>query len=647
MWLLMSRSWTASVSALALLMCSAPFSVPWACGQSEEIRKALSIRPNQPGVDYDIVAEADMERCTLVRAAEVFGIPGWIVRDSTGRTLRQYLDLNRDGQLDQWSFFKNGIEVYRDIDSNYDRKADQYRWLGTAGIRWGIDRDQDGIIDTWQMISAEEVVAEVFAAVQQRDRRRFLRLLATPDEVAALQLGDAWHRAVTASLQQAAAEFDAFASEQSAITKESQFVHFGSSRPCLVPAGANGNQLDLIFHDHAAAVFQTGDRFDQLAIGTLVKIGDAYRLLEKPASVVAGTPLANGGLFFQFGDDASLAAGMRAPGTSSERVYEMFAEIEELNKQLAGKLPPAQAATVHQRRADRYFEIIKASAPGEDRENWIRSAADALVTAYQDGSFAGGWDALKNLQAQVDALTGQAGGDYVAWRMLLARFAKGMEDPTSDRSSIADQYIHDLEAFVTKYPQSEFSPEALLNLAMYAEVSERSDPNVAKRWYVQLARDFSDQPAGRRAQGAQMRLASTGKPLVLQGKTLDGQDFNLRAHAGKVVVVHFWATWCDACIEEFAEFQRLAAKYQRDLVVVGVNLDDSPDETRRYLQQNRQVSWPQLFEPGGLEESPLAEKWGIPTLPWIVLIDPQGNVVNTNAAALELDREIQRLLDEK
>ncbi|HMP78319.1 MAG TPA: TlpA disulfide reductase family protein, partial [Pirellulaceae bacterium] len=191
------------------------------------------------------------------------------------------------------------------------------------------------------------------------------------------------------------------------------------------------------------------------------------------------------------------------------------------------------------------------------------------------------------------------------------------------------------------------APEALLNLAMYAEVSERSDPNVAKRWYVQLARDFSDQPAGRRAQGAQMRLASTGKQLSIQGKTLDGRDFNLRAVAGKVVVVHFWATWCDACIEEFSEFQRLAAKYNRELVVIGVNLDDSADDVRRFLQQNRQVNWPQLYEPGGLEESPLAEQWGIPTLPWIVLLDQSGNAVNTNAAALELDREIQKLLDEK
>ena len=629
----------------ALILLLLPGSSAW--GQIEEIRKALAIKPNQAGVDYDMVAPGDEERCKLVRAVEVIGVPGWIVRDESGKTLRQYLDLNRDGQLDQWSFFKNGIEVYRDIDSNYDRKADQYRWLGTAGIRWGIDQNQDGVIDSWKMISAEEVVAEVYYAVQQRDRRRFLRLLATPDEIASLQLGDTWHRMVVGSLQRAASDFDAIAREQTAIQADSQFVHFGSSRPCLVPANTNGNSADLIFHDHAAAVFQTGNQFEQLAVGTLVKIGDAYRVLERPVLIEPGKPLANGGLFFQFADDSALGRGTRPPGSNNERVFELFSEIEQLTKQLSGNLSASQADSLHQQRAERYLQVIAASTPGEDRENWIRSAADTIVTAYQDAGFAAGWDWLEKLQTQIEQMGDQAGGDYVAWRMLLARFAKGMDEPSSDRPAVADQYIQDLESFVVKFPHSEFAPEALLNLAMYAEVSERSDPNVAKRWYVQLARDFSDQPAGRRAQGAQMRLASTGKQLSIQGKTLDGRDFNLRAVAGKVVVVHFWATWCDACIEEFSEFQRLAAKYNRELVVIGVNLDDSADDVRRFLQQNRQVNWPQLYEPGGLEESPLAEQWGIPTLPWIVLLDQSGNAVNTNAAALELDREIQKLLDEK
>ena len=48
---------------------------------------------------------------------------------------------------------QNGIEVYRDVDANFNEKADQYRWLATAGTRWGLDPNEDGVIDSWKMIS--------------------------------------------------------------------------------------------------------------------------------------------------------------------------------------------------------------------------------------------------------------------------------------------------------------------------------------------------------------------------------------------------------------------------------------------------------------------------------------------------------------
>ena len=74
-------------------------------------------------------------------------------------------DTNGDNLVDQWSYFRDGIEVYRDIDANFNGKADQYRWLGTAGTRWGLDKNEDGKIDTWKNISAEEVTAELVAAM--------------------------------------------------------------------------------------------------------------------------------------------------------------------------------------------------------------------------------------------------------------------------------------------------------------------------------------------------------------------------------------------------------------------------------------------------------------------------------------------------
>ncbi len=46
-----------------------------------------------------------------------------------GSVLRTFADTNGDKKVDLWSYYKFGVEVYRDIDENHNGKADQYRWL--------------------------------------------------------------------------------------------------------------------------------------------------------------------------------------------------------------------------------------------------------------------------------------------------------------------------------------------------------------------------------------------------------------------------------------------------------------------------------------------------------------------------------------
>lgn len=154
------------------------------------VEQALKLTPVQKGLDISTPAPEAMSRCKIYSRRIGAGI-GWIVEDPNGLILRKFIDTNGDNKLDQWCYFKDGLEVYRDIDSDFDGKADQYRWFNTAGSRWGIDKNEDGVIDYWQCISPEEVTSEVVAAMAAQDVARYSRVLLKPAELESLGLGSA------------------------------------------------------------------------------------------------------------------------------------------------------------------------------------------------------------------------------------------------------------------------------------------------------------------------------------------------------------------------------------------------------------------------------------------------------------------------
>ena len=110
-----------------------------------------------------------------------------------------------------------------------------------------------------------------------------------------------------------------------------------------------------------------------------------------------------------------------------------------------------------------------------------------------------------------------------------------------------------------------------------------------------------------------------------------------------MVVIHYWATWCEACVEDFDELKRLKAKYKGELSIIGANLDEDSKEVVSFLR-GKGVTWPQLWAEGGLDASPVATQLGVTTLPLTILIDKDGKVLENEASVNDLDRDIQRAI---
>ena len=155
--------------------------------------QVLSFKPRQAGVDCTTPTPEQQTACKVELVKGRRG-SGWMLSDASG-PLRRFFDSDGDNKIDTWSYFKDGVEVYREIDANRNGKPDQFRWLNSAGMKWGIDSDEDGRIDTWKAISPEEVSQEALQAVASRDYGRLQALLLTEAEVRALALTPAESRA--------------------------------------------------------------------------------------------------------------------------------------------------------------------------------------------------------------------------------------------------------------------------------------------------------------------------------------------------------------------------------------------------------------------------------------------------------------------
>ena len=148
----------------------------------------------------------------------------------------------------------------------------------------------------------------------------------------------------------------------------------------------------------------------------------------------------------------------------------------------------------------------------------------------------------------------------------------------------------------------------------------------------------SEQPAsendGRQVQGD--RSPSSSLP-DFELETLSGGSARLSDYVGKqVVLIDFWATYCDPCLVAMPHLDALYRDYKdRGLVVLGVSVD-GPQSVARVRTEVRQlgVSFPILLDP---ETEALSLYNPKTSAPYSVLIDRSGKIIKRKEGFVPTD----------
>ena len=616
--------------------------------------KVLNYKARQE-VDYDfkvsgkpsaeMVNKAQMQSSTVL-----FGKKGYVLADPTNRIVRVLLDTNKDDKLDSFSYYKDGIEVYREIDTDDNPKPNEFRWLGSAGSRWGVDRNQDGEIDHWKVISAEEVAFEVFMAIKNRDDARYQRLLLSDAEFKSLGLTGDIGKDAAVRLDRARKEFPNMVRSQKMINGQAKWINSGNGQPSLAPAG-RGLSKDLLCHDHASSVFESAAGTDTLALGTLVRIGNTWRLMELPQVVPRGKPIENGGLLFPVAQIIPDMDIIDPKLRVDEQLAGFYEELTKLESAITKEGEPGVPMEKLQLdRAMMQWKIYQ-KIPVAEKANWVENIGDTVSNAYREGLYPKGLGFLEQVIKTLRDAKKPESLDYIRYRMIQAENHKRMDDGDNrEDEKTREWYFGKLEKFTAEFPKSKFSPDAHVSIGQNYEVRRDADLDKATKWYQACAQRYPSSIFGKRAAGAVRRINGKDKPVPFSGATVDGKRFDVanKVLRDRVVVVFFWEMWCaDQKVTAkgdtaFEVFQDLKSKWKDQLVIVSANIEREP---KAYEDFNGPLDG--IFEmhsPGGMENSPLAAKLGIVSEPTMIVWDKKGNMHDAESGVGDLARMVQRLL---
>ena len=106
--------------------------------------------------------------------------------------------------------------------------------------------------------------------------------------------------------------------------------------------------------------------------------------------------------------------------------------------------------------------------------------------------------------------------------------------------------------------------------------------------------------------------------------SLEGVSTRMSELKSKLYLVNFWATWCDACMEEMPSMVQLRSAFKdRGFEILGINLDENPSTVVPKSIKQYKIEFPIFIDPDGK----IAELFDVHAIPLTVILDQRRKII--------------------
>jgi len=224
------------------------------------------------------------------------------------------------------------------------------------------------------------------------------------------------------------------------------------------------------------------------------------------------------------------------------------------------------------------------------------------------------------------------------WKAGLAKEPKWIEymkdgfKPISKEKDIRIKYI------VNKYKDQPAVLYALNNLGDGELLMSTLDNLIKKYPWLTQAKNKKKEISDSKAQTAKM--ANGKKTPDFAYPDVNGKSWGPKDFKGKYLIIDFWASWCGPCRQEIPHLKEVYKKYKdKGLEILAVSVDAKEADWKKAMAEER-MAWPQI---NAKESKPVMASYLFSGIPYLVLVDKEGNIVEKNLRGESLDKKLKEI----